>query len=246
MNFYTDTLDGINNTKHYIKSETMDAMNGIWQDAKPTVQQFFEDLKNIAIIEQDVEELGLFLNSSYEANDFYIKDIMTITLMIFDELALKSHLQTLPKIVQEIWSMMGESGQKIRKSILWAVEEVSLVNYNTLYIQFLCRQSCSEFIFQIKIYYKNTTDFVHELINGDPVANLSSGLEKLLEKYDKFMKNLHIATLHYIETLWYQTYDLMINYWHTFLAGLEPTFLKFIHYLESAAWNTGKDFLGKF
>lgn len=125
MKFYIGTLEGINNTKHYIKSETMDAMNGIWQDAKPIVQQFLNDLKNLTIIEQDVEEFKVFLNNSYNANDFYIKDIINITYMIFDELALKSHIQTLPKIVQELWSMMGESGEKIKKSILWAIEEVT-------------------------------------------------------------------------------------------------------------------------
>lgn len=125
MKFYVDILEGINNTKHYVKSETMDAMNGIWQDAKPMVQEFLDDLKNITVIEQDIEELKTFLTNAYEANDFYIKDITNITLTIFDELALKSQLQTLPKIFQELWSMMGESGEKIKKSILWVTEEVS-------------------------------------------------------------------------------------------------------------------------
>lgn len=125
MKLYVDVLEGINNTKHYVKSETMDAMNGIWQDAKPMVHKFLDDFKNITVIEEDIEELKAFLVKSYEANDFYIKDITNITLTIFDELALKSQLQTLPKIFQELWSMMGESGEKIKKSILWVTEEVS-------------------------------------------------------------------------------------------------------------------------
>lgn len=99
---------------------------------------------------------------------------------------------------------------------------------------------------QIKIYYKNTTDFIHGFIDGDPIEHISTGLEKLLEKYDNFIKNLHITILQYIETLWYQTYDLLVEYWHRFLAGLEPTFIKLTHYLESMAWNTGRDFLGIF
>lgn len=125
MKLYSDTLEGINNTKHYIKSETMDAMNGIWQNAKPLVQQFLDDLKNLTVIEEDIEEFYVFLNNSYEANDFYIKDIINLTFTIFDDLALKSQLQTLPKILRELYSLMGESGVKIKKSILWAVEEVS-------------------------------------------------------------------------------------------------------------------------
>lgn len=125
MQLYTDFLEGINNTKQYVKSETMETLNGIWQDAKPQVQQFLDDLKNISIIEQDFEEFKVFLTNSYEENQFYIKDIVNITLTIFDELALKSQLQTLPKIFQELWSMMGDSGEKIKKSILWVIEEVS-------------------------------------------------------------------------------------------------------------------------
>lgn len=127
MHLYTDILEGINNTKHYVKSETMDAINGIWQDAKPLIQQFLDDLKNISVIEQDIEDFKIFLTNSYEANDFYIKDIVNITLLIVDELALKSQLQTFPKIFQELWAIMGDSGEKIKKSILWVIEEVSII-----------------------------------------------------------------------------------------------------------------------
>lgn len=133
MQLYTDFLEGINNTKQYVKSETMETLNGIWQDAKPQVQQFLDDLKNISIIEQDFEEFKVFLTNSYEENQFYIKDIVNITLTIFDELALKSQLQTLPKIFQELWSMMGDSGEKIKKSIFWVIEEVSSIIHGSLY-----------------------------------------------------------------------------------------------------------------
>lgn len=101
------------------------------------------------------------------------------------------------------------------------------------------------FLFKIKTYYKNTTDFIRGLINGDPVEHLSGGLEKLLEKYDNYIKNLHIIMLQYIESLWNQTYDLLVENWHIFLAGLEPTFLKFAHYVETMAWDTGRELLGK-
>lgn len=238
MRLYSDFLEGINNTKHYIKSETMDAMTGIWQDAKPIVEQFLTDLKNLTVIEEDIEELKQFLIKSYEANDFYIKDITNITLSIFDELALKSHLQSLPKMIQELWSMMGQSGEKIKKSVLWVIEEV----------YYLALSSCfylNCFLFQIKIYYKNTTEFIHGLITGDPIVHLSTALEKILEKYDGYIKNLHITMLQYIESLWTKTYDLLVENWHKFLTSLEPTFLRFAHYVETMAWTTGREVLGE-
>ncbi|XP_056647213.1 uncharacterized protein LOC130451874 [Diorhabda sublineata] len=216
--FYEDTLEAINNTKQYVKSETVDAINGIWTDSKPFLTNFLGDLRNLTVIEEDLEELRVFLNKSYYANDFYIKDITDIVVSVFDDLALKSHLQSLPKIVQEIWSVMGDSGHKIKKSILWIIE-------------------------QVKMYYKNATEFIHNLLNGDPIESLSIGLEKLVEKYDSFIKSLHVAIIQYMENMWSQMYTLVVEYWHKTLASIEPTFLKFIHYLESIAWNTGQKFI---
>lgn len=131
--FYTDTLEGINNTNHYVRSETADTINGVWLDAKPTVQGFLDDLKNLTLIEEDIEEFKIFLNNSYYANDFYIKDIINVTLSMFNESAMKS----LPKIIQEIWAVIGDSGTKIKESILWVTEEVSLLFMVYLNISFI-------------------------------------------------------------------------------------------------------------
>lgn len=116
-----------------MRSETSDAVRGIWDDAKPLVEKFLVDLKGLRVIENDVEEFKVFLNKSYHANEFYIKDVVNITMMMFDELALKSHFESLPAIVSEIWEIMGESGTKIKKSILWVIEKVSL----SVYIHFI-------------------------------------------------------------------------------------------------------------
>lgn len=43
----------------------------------------------------------------------------------FDELSLKSHLQSLPKIFQELWTVMGASGKNIKESINFVIEKVS-------------------------------------------------------------------------------------------------------------------------
>ncbi|KAG5880871.1 hypothetical protein JTB14_004019 [Gonioctena quinquepunctata] len=219
MMFYTDTLEGINNTKQYVKAEMLDALNGVWMDARPLVQDSIADLRNLTMIEGDIEELRVFLNESYYNNEFYIRDITNIVVNMFDQFALKSHLQSLPKIVQEVWSVLGDSGQKIKKSVLWVIEK-------------------------IKFYYKNTTEFIHELINGDPIEHISTGLDKLLEKYDRYIKDLHVSVIKYMENVWSQFSTLLVEHWHAILASVEPTFLKLIHYLETIIWNTGKEFLG--
>lgn len=46
-----------------------------------------------------------------------------------------------------------------------------------------------------------------------------------------------------MEKLWSQTYALILSNWHKTLAAIEPTFIKFVHYLESIVWNTGEEFL---
>ena len=77
-------------------------------------------------METDFEEFKTFLNDSYNNNDFYIKDITGAIIVLVDELAIKGHIQSLPNILNEIWQIMGESGEAIRKSLLWIIETVGL------------------------------------------------------------------------------------------------------------------------
>ncbi|KAJ3640007.1 hypothetical protein Zmor_003331 [Zophobas morio] len=215
---YSDVLEGINNTKQYVRAETTDALRGIWDDAKPSIDLFLQDLKHLRVIEQDFEEFKTFLNRSYYANEFYIRDIVNISMLMFDELALKSHFESLPAIVSEVWQIMGSSGSKIKTSILWVIEK-------------------------IKTYYKNTVDFIHGLVDGDPIEHLSDAFKNIVEQYDAFVKDLHVAFIQYMERLWAQTYALIVSNWYKTLAAVEPTFIKLVHYLESIVWNTGRDFL---
>lgn len=77
------------------------------------------------VLVDDVGELKAFLNESYHANEFYIRDIVGAAMYVIDELSIRSHIESLPAIVNEIWEVMGESGEAIRKSILWIVQTVS-------------------------------------------------------------------------------------------------------------------------
>ncbi|XP_076260910.1 apolipoprotein lipid transfer particle isoform X2 [Rhynchophorus ferrugineus] len=218
LQMYYGALDEINNTRQFMRAQFVDSVDGIWQDARPFVNKYLVDLRNLTVIEEDFGYLKLFLNASYHNNEFYMKDISTVILNLFDDLSLKSHLQSLPKIIQELSAVMGASGNNIKKSITFVIEK-------------------------IKLYYNTTTTFIHDLINGDPVKHLTEMLEKVVDRYDVFIKNAHVAVLQYMEKLWSETYNLIVQNWHQTLAVLEPTFLKFIHYLETIAWTTGKDFL---
>lgn len=72
-----------------------------------------------------METFRKFLNASYQANDFYIRSAVNFTVTLIDELAIRNHIETVPKIFSEIWQVMGESGQALRRSILWIFETVS-------------------------------------------------------------------------------------------------------------------------
>ncbi|CAG9760349.1 unnamed protein product [Ceutorhynchus assimilis] len=218
MQLYNDALDQVNNTRQYVRVESMEALDGIWQDAKPIMSKFLIDLRNLTVIEEDLGYLKIFLNESYHNNDFHIKSICTVIMTLFDDLSLKSHLQSLPKIFQELWTVMGASGKNIKESINFVIEK-------------------------LKLYYANTTQFIHDLINGDPIKHLSSILEKLVDTYDDYIKNMHVSALKYLEKIWSGTHDMLVDNWHQILAALEPTFLKFIHYGETIIWTTGKEFL---
>lgn len=81
----------------------------------------YRDLK---VVEKDIEELKLYLEDSYKANEFYIRDIVDFIMRFVDELAIRPHLESLPKIFNEIWEVMGDSGKKIQKGIIWVIEKV--------------------------------------------------------------------------------------------------------------------------
>lgn len=98
---------------------------------------------------------------------------------------------------------------------------------------------------QIKTYYKNLNDFINGLLQGDSLEHLSETFQQFLEKYDNFIKELHVSFIRYIEALWHKTYMMLVNHWNKTLASIEPTFIKIIHYLESIVWNAGQELLGE-
>lgn len=45
VELYNDIMDNADYWKQYIRSETADAVADVWQDAKPLIYNFLDDLK---------------------------------------------------------------------------------------------------------------------------------------------------------------------------------------------------------
>lgn len=170
------------------------------------------------IIEQDFHALKIYLNNSYNANDFYVKDIVALGLYIIDELSLRSHIQSLPNLLNEIWEIMGESGEAIRNSLLWIIEA-------------------------IKNAYNKLSEILTAILKGDSVSQIAHIVENLIEKYDSFIKDLHVSFIKYIENLWNKISHSISQQWYKFLRLLEPMFIRVIHYLETLIWKASKEIL---
>jgi fucose 4-O-acetylase-like acetyltransferase len=61
----------------------------------------------------------------------------------------------------------------------------------------------------------------------------------------QMIKDLHVAFIKQVENFWNKVSTSFWNHWHRFLQTIEPTFIKFIHYLESALWKASREILGK-
>ncbi|EFN78662.1 Apolipophorins [Harpegnathos saltator] len=219
---FNEMFDDLNNDvdywKQYIKSEVMSVITDVWDDAQQDISKFLDDWNDLKTLEKDFEDLRVYLNDSYNANDFYIKDIVDFGIYLIDELSLRSHIESLPNILNEIWEIMGESGEALRNSLIWLIEN-------------------------IKNAYNKVSEFIAAVLRGDSLSQVASIIEKLIEKYDMFIKDLHVSFIKYIENLWDNIASSLSQQWYRFLKLMEPLFIRFIHYLETAAWKASKEVL---
>lgn len=175
------------------------------------------------MIGEDIEDFRKLLNQSYEANDFYIKTVVNFTLTVLDELAIRNHIGSVPKILNEIWQVLGDSGIALRKSILWLIET-------------------------IKMTYKNTIDTLNRIFHGEAMSYVSAVVEKAIYKYDRFIKDLHLSFIKYVQNIFNNISNTVMSYWRTMLDRIQPMVMRFIHYAESLLWNISQeifDFLHK-
>ena len=170
----------------------------------------------LSVIGEDIEEFRKLLNQSYEANDFYIKTMVNFTLTVLDELAIRNHIGSVPKILKEIWQVLGDSGIALRKSILWLIET-------------------------IKTTYKNTIDTLNRIFHGEAMSYVSSVVEKAIYKYDRFVKDLHLSFVKYVENIWNSFSTMLMNYWRGMLERIQPMVMRFVHYAEALVWNISSE-----
>lgn len=82
-------------------------------------------------------------------------------------------------------------------------------------------------------------------MHGESLEHLSGIIERVVEKYDKFIKDLHLKLIKHVEHLWATMTDMISNYWKRSLHRIEPSIIKFLHYMETMIWNISKEIFGK-
>lgn len=113
---------------------------------------------------------------------------------------------------------MGESGEALRNSLLWLIET-------------------------IKNAYNKLSEISTAVLRGDSLSQVANIIEKLIEKYDVFIKDLHVSFIKYIENLWDTIFSSISDQWYRFLKLMEPLFIRFVHYVETLVWKASKEML---
>lgn len=200
--------------------EAHSALRNIWGDARIRIRDFLDDLNDLHVIKDDLDEFEKFLNASYDANDFYVKDIVEFTYYVLDEMAIRNHLESLPGIVNDMWGMMGNTSQSIKQSLTYVI--------NT-----------------IKKAYANFLESMNKIVEADFMDLVSQQLESVIMQYDTFIRDLHMKLLEYWEATWVNATTRFAKYWHELLKSMEPLFFKIVHYTESfvfTIWRGVMDF----
>lgn len=172
----------------------------------------------LRVLEDDFNEFRTFLNQSYEANDFYAKTLVNFTLTILDELAIRNHIGSVPKILNEVWQVLGESGVALRKNIKWLMESV-------------------------KTAYKNAIDVLSRIFHGEAMSYVSALVEKAVVWYDKIIKDIHLTFVKYVQNMWNRISDTITEYWRRLLDRIQPMVMQIINYFESILWNISSEII---
>lgn len=216
--YYNSLSEGLDYWVKIIYRETKESINDVYREAKPKVEGFLTDIEELSSLENDINGFISFVNASYEADDFYIRSVMNFTLTVLDELALKNHIASVPMIFKEMWQVLGESGQTLRKSILWLLDT-------------------------LQKSYKNALEMISGILHGDALTHLSSLIESGVHKYDQFAKDLHKSFVKYVEKLYSTTTQTIQSYWERMLQSLQPSIMKALNYIEHVTWNISKEVL---
>lgn len=218
LSIYNLCTDGIELWLKSLYSETIETLNLVYGTVKTYNQDFFEDLNRLSVLQEDLEDLRLFANQSYEANDFYLKTIVNFTLTIMDELSIRDQIENVPKIFIEMWQVMGNSGEALRKSVVQFIETIN----NT---------------------FNNVLNIINRFFHGDFMQYITELLEQFVYKYDRFIKSLHIKSMRWMDNLWNKFWHRLTMVWRSIIRHLEPYIFKVISNLETITWKFSKDIL---
>ncbi|KAK9498025.1 hypothetical protein O3M35_003911 [Rhynocoris fuscipes] len=199
----------------YIRMESMDTLTDIWYDARPVLQDFLIDIRDLKHLQQDLKYFEKLFNDSYDANEFFMQDIYSMYQALTEEISFRDKMSHVPKIVNELWEVMGETSETIRQSVLWAVQS-------------------------LKSIYEKIVEFLNGLATGETMDMISQYLQKIAAKYDKIIKDMHIKFLNYMEELWNETGNVIAQYWMKTLRTIEPAFIQLAHHIEAFFWQGSK------
>jgi len=81
--------------------------------------------------------------------------------------------------VTEIWTVLGESGESLRKSLVWAIEAVKFKLIDMFVIKIIKSQ--------MKEKFNKLIDLLNSLRKGESNVHLVGMLDSLRENYDKVL-----------------------------------------------------------
>lgn len=84
-------------------------------------------------------------------------------------------------------------------------------------------------------------ELISRILHGESLDQVSGMMEKMVEKYDKFIKDLHLSIIKYAENMYNNVTNMLSSYWKKMLQNIEPTVIRMLHYLETTVWSASKE-----
>lgn len=85
----------------------------------------------------------------------------------------------------------------------------------------------------------------NELMQGSSFEHITKILEMIIEKYDRFVKDIHVTFMSYVEAIWDNLVRTFSIYWNRVLQNIEPQIIRSIHYIESVIWGISTEIFGR-
>ncbi|XP_039297130.1 LOW QUALITY PROTEIN: uncharacterized protein LOC111054146 [Nilaparvata lugens] len=199
----------------YMRSEAVETCADVWRDAKPLLQDFVADVADVRNFTNDFDYFKRNVDEAFEANEFYLRDAYNVYLSMIEEMSFQDRVGSLPKIVAELWQVLGETGETIRQSLVWTIESV-------------------------RVSYEKLSAVVMRVARGDVMTSLSQFLSKVTAKYDRVVKDLHISVMSSLDRLWRDSGEWLHLHWSRALQYAEPTVIRLVHYVDSMAWEQSR------